>query len=519
MPIDEWAKSFPTNNYILNVEMAQKECPIHRNELLDISCKTCHVMICYRCCLGAHQICEKTLTKYNANKIKNDLINRRDTLKVRWEPNEKRLVKLEEEDLTGEQIKPKIKEMVETLSTFIGKQRKRWLEEIETARLKEMPALQKRKDNIYKHMQNIKENMNDIESFIGEDEEDAGGDSAPRMQRNYDYQPKHSFASMGSDFDQLEEEWVNFEINKKFVKIMDEMLTETIVDKIPVPGTTSSAMNQSESRLFLREICSLSERHLVINDMVILPDNSVLIAEAGLKKIGKFSATGQCLRNAYCNSEPFGLCILRHDCVAVSQPSEKTINIFNCENLTEIERFSFGKCYYGLASDENARIFSLYCDIDIGNITMCVDIISKDNPESPYEIIHIVNLPASIYTCNNYRLRVIPYSSHVIIINSINSLNVTCISLNGTVVFKYEGVSDDRLFSVADVAVGRDFIFIADKIANKIHRIQHEGNFVDIPLTLDDCISNPIKIFVSNEDVLAILSQTYQTPKIQFFSN
>lgn len=95
--ISQWANSFPTNNYVLNQyrEISQKLCPAHNNELLDISCKTCRVMICYQCCLGAHEKCEKTLTKFNIERIKNSLNLNLKKLKVKLEPLENRMDILE----------------------------------------------------------------------------------------------------------------------------------------------------------------------------------------------------------------------------------------------------------------------------------------------------------------------------------------------------------------------------------------------------------------------------------------
>lgn len=482
--------------------MSQKQCPAHQDELLDINCKTCRIMICYQCCLGAHQNCEKTLTKYNARKIKHNLAACLRALKVELEPIENRLSKLEEDK---ESTSTQIREMTEELSAFINNQAEKWLGELETAHLKESGALQERKNNIDKVITNIKENIVDMDSFLAGEDTEGVGKAEPKFQSTYDYQPKHDLGPLRTDLEEFNVEKVTFEINKKFVELKNKILQESMIESAPVPI--------EENQISHRETYLFSEKLFGINDMIVLPNNNILISEACYKSIWKFSPTGQYLQKARFSSEPFGFCILPDNRIAVSQPAVKTIIILDCDSLTENESFSFEKPYQGLAPDSSARIFALYRDTHI-----YVDIISKDNPQSGYEIIQCVRLPPSIYACDGYRLRVLPSSGNMVIINWTNSLNVVCISQSGAVVFRYEGAPDHRFSSISDIAVSENFIFVADKTDNKIHRIQHDGSFVDVPFTANDDISQPKKIFVGNGDKLAILSQMFESNKLQLFS-
>ena len=249
-----------------------------------------------------------------------------------------------------------------------------------------------------------------------------------------------------------------------------------------------------------------------INDMVMLIDQCFIISDACYKKVWKFSKSGEYLQNTPFDKEPFGLCLLQDNCVAVSIPHDKKIIILDCENLKTVkDTISFEKSYSSLGSDDKKRIFSLYRDEK-----MCVDVISKSSPQSSYAISHVIKLP--FYFCGIYRLRVLP-SGYVLIINSQKFWTLCCVDENGEVVFLYEGNEAYRLNSTSDVAVSTHFIYVVDKPTNAIHRIEHQGNFVDIPLTESDGISQPNKIYVNDEGVIAVIVRKNDKCHIQIFSS
>lgn len=284
----------------------------------------------------------------------------------------------------------------------------------------------------------------------------------------------------------------------------------------PTPAQQTESVPQP---LALITNVSFSEyRFYGVNDLVILPDKGFLISLAYNKTVFRFSSTGNYITKLkYTDSEPFGLCLLQYyNRVAVSQPHAKKVNILDYDNLAEEESFSFDKSYKGLASDDGEKIFCLYRDVN----GISVDIISKNNPQSTHQITRVVKLPPSIYTCHEYRLRVLPSSGNMLIINWTNSLNVICIGQNGEEVFKYDGsaAADQPFSSISDIAVNGNYIFVADKTVDKIHRIRHDGSFVDVPLTADDNISAPKKVFVNDENTLAVLYNTYEEPEIKVFS-
>ena len=248
-----------------------------------------------------------------------------------------------------------------------------------------------------------------------------------------------------------------------------------------------------------------------INDMVMLIDKSFIITDACYKKVWKFSKSGEYLQDTPFDKEPFGLCLLQDNCVAVSIPHNKKIIILDCKNLKTVkDTLSFEKSYSGLGSDDKKRIFSLYRDKNI-----FVDIIAKSNPQSSYAISHVIKLP--FYFCGIYRLRVLP-SGYILMLNFITSWKLCCVDQKGNMIFQYEGHETTKLTSTSDVAVGTHFIYVVDKTTNTIHRIEHYGNFVDIPFTASDGISRPNKIYVNDEGVAAMYSKVKQNNKIELFS-
>lgn len=525
--VSQWASSFPTNNYVLNqyLEISQKQCPAHNNELLDISCKTCRVMICYQCCLGAHEKCEKTLTKFNIERIKNSLNLCVKKLKVKLEPLENRMDILEK---NRESTESKIKQMTQELVDFVKSQEEYWLKRIEVDHSKECSTLEEQRENLVQTLEMAQENMNDIENLLGDENIEDGS----KCVATFNYQPRHALTPMTTDSVRTREAEANFEINPTFVKL-EGLLLKTSMVKTDEDSDEITTIDDVEAALFgtaSAEVTEMQQRgprprpfQLVnniilnvnlltgINDMIMIPNQCFLITEACFKKIWKFSTTGQCLKQLVFNTEPYGLCLLQENCVAVSQPYGTKISILNSGDLSEKESFTFGKRYYGLASDDNEKIYTLYRDR-----TMCVDIIMKNALQSPYEIFQVIALPIIFYTCFDYRLRALP-SGHLLIINSAKSMN--CLDLNGHVAFCYEGDSSNKLCSIADIAVSRNFIYIADKSANNIHRIRHTGTFVDMQLMSNNGMSEPKKIFAADGDDFAILCKPVQNLQIQLFSN
>ena len=69
------------------------------------------------------------------------------------------------------------------------------------------------------------------------------------------------------------------------------------------------------------------------------------------------------------------------------------------------------------------------------------------------------------------------------------------------------------------IAVSTHFIYFAEKTTDYIHRINHQGNFVDISLTGNHGISQPKKIYVNDGGVLAIFSKKNSSYQIQLFSS
>lgn len=528
-PRKEWTKWLPTNSNDLKpyLEFQNSQCITHCNETLNIKCKTCDVLICGQCCLSGHGKCEKTLSKDGAKNLKDKLSAYQQNLKVKSDTLESSLAKLKED----KNVKvSQIKQMTRELLDYLSSQEKYCLKKNK----QESDMVEEQKDKILKILEMAEENINDLDDLVGE--EDA--ENEPKSLTTFNYQPRHTLMSMTDSF-QVREDEDNFQINQTFLKLKAELLKSSMMTKVEIPASTDvtttddtdvaitdGASNLVETEPKVIEMLQQSEacpfhfkQNIIlnvklltgINDMIMIPDEPdqcFLITEACGKKIWKFSTAGQWLKNVVFKTEPYGLCLLQENCVAVSQPFESKIHILNCGDLTEKENFTFGKRYYGLASDDNKNIYSLY-----RNKTMCVDIISKKGPESSYEISQVIKLPVMFYTCIDYRLRALP-SGYLLIINSLNSMN--CINQNGDMAFCYDGGSDNKLCSIADIAVSRNFIYITDKSANNIHRIRHNGNFVDIPL---NGISQPKKLFAVNGDVVAILSKPSGDMQIQLFSN
>ena len=351
------------------------------------------------------------------------------------------------------------------MKDFVKNQRKCHLQIINDSYSNESDCLQEKKDNIVHIMNNLNENIDHLNNLIGKDTTK----DKPLNQFTLDYEPKHILAEKISYLLETKEKSIDFQINQNFIKLSKDLLKVNMVEKFEKPEPTfitpakedvdenvphenvyeeamePDAVNQKQSLLLtLIDTIPLVGKSIgSVNDMVMLNDQYFLLTDACYRMILKFSISGNYLESTSFDKEPFSLCLLQNNCVAVSIPHNKKILILDCANLKIIiDTLSFQKSYSGLGSDNKKRIFSLYC-----NENLCVDIISKSNPKSSYTISHVIKLPFP--SSSSRRLRVLP-SGHVLIPISSSSVKLCCVDQNGEKIFLYEGNDVDTLRYILD---------------------------------------------------------------------